>query len=121
MISPDALTDLQLSVLKKTQAGTHYYNDLSQEERAAADFLLNLGLCYVKEFSEPIYRITEAGKSVLTLLEKEANKQAENKSNQRFQKQISVLNLLVPLITFILGLIVEHFTELVSGFLNIFR
>lgn len=121
MISPDTLTDLQISVLRKTQNGVHYYDDLSPVERSAADFLLKLGFCYVKEFSEPVYRITEAGKSMLTLIEKEANKQAENKRQQRLQNQFSVASILVPLVTFILGLIVEHFTELVSCFLNIFR
>lgn len=40
--------------------------------------------------------------------------QAEQKAQQRFQNKISVLQVLVPAVTFVLGLIVEHFTGLIG-------
>lgn len=121
MISPNALTETQKRVLYKTVNGVHYWNELSQPERSAADYLLELGLCYTKQLSEPIYRCTEAGKSLIALMENEANDKTEKKRQQRLQNQLSVASVLVPCITFVLGLVVEYFAELVSMFLNIFR
>lgn len=121
MISPGALTETQKTVLYKTVKGVHYWEELSQPERSAADYLSELGLCYTKPFSEPIYRCTESGKSLIALMENKANDKAEKKRQQRLQNQFSVASILVPCITFALGLIVEYFTEIVSLFLNIFR
>jgi len=65
--------------------------------------------------------ITELGKDALSEFEQEHNKQAEEKRQQRFQNKISVLNLLVPFITFILGLLVEYFSGIVCWFTNLFH
>lgn len=61
------------------------------------------------------WTITPAGEDALSEFEKARRKESEDKRQQRFQNQISVAQVLVPLITFILGLIVEHYAGLVSG------
>ena len=65
--------------------------------------------------------ITEAGKDALSKFEQELNKEAEHKRQQRFQNKISVASVLVPLITFFLGLIVEHFVPIVGWFFSLFK
>ena len=58
--------------------------------------------------------ITPAGEDVLSEFENERRKESEDKRQQRFQNQISVAQVLIPLVTFVLGLIIDHYTGLVS-------
>jgi hypothetical protein len=69
--------------------------------------------------------LTNAGISTLTAyrekqslaaqrMEKELQETAENKAQQRFQNKIAVAQVLVPLVTFILGLIAEHFCGIIE-------
>ena len=62
-----------------------------------------------------MWEITIPGLSVLSEFEAERRKEAETKRQQRFQNQISVAQVLVPFVTFVLGLVVEHYAGLVSG------
>ncbi len=59
--------------------------------------------------------ITSAGQDALLEFEQERDKQTEQKRQQRFQNQVSIAQVLVPLITFILGLVVEHYAGLVGS------
>ena len=54
--------------------------------------------------------ITPAGEDVLSKFENERRKESEDKRQQRFQNQISVAQVLIPLVTFVLGLIIDHYT-----------
>lgn len=65
--------------------------------------------------------ITARGLDALSEFEQEHNKQAQEKRQQRFQNKISVLNLFVPLITFILGLIVESQYSIFDYFISLFH
>lgn len=47
--------------------------------------------------------------------------QAENKRQQRFQNKIAILNVLVPIITFFIGIFVEHFTNIVGLVISFFQ
>lgn len=48
---------------------------------------------------------------------KERTKQdAEKERERRFQKKIAIAQVLVPLITFILGIVVDHFPSLIEPF-----
>lgn len=60
--------------------------------------------------------VTQAGEDALSEFEEECRQKAENKRQQRFQNQLSIAQVLVPLITFILGMLVEH----ISGIIGIF-
>ena len=61
------------------------------------------------------YRITPAGEDALLEFERERNKEAKAERQQRFENKVSVANVLVPTITFFLGMIVEHFSGLVAA------
>lgn len=65
--------------------------------------------------------ITAKGQDALLAFEQETEKQSQEKRDRRFDKKISVLNLLVPLITFFIGLFVEHSAGVVEWFLSFFH
>lgn len=50
-----------------------------------------------------------------------AHDYAEHKRQQRFQNKISVASVLVPFITFILGVIAEHFGNIVDFLFGLFH
>ena len=63
----------------------------------------------------PGYFVSDKGKAALEAMKEVRRKEAEDKRQQRFPNQISVAQVLVPLVTFVLGLVVEHYAGLVSG------
>lgn len=65
------------------------------------------------------YRITPAGLDALCSFEQKLQEDAAAKRQQRFQNQISVASVLVPLITFILGLLMEHFCGVLEFLMSI--
>ena len=79
----------------------------------------HFGLVHLGELGDHMapdtWFITPAGEDALSEFEKARRKESEDKRQQRFQNQISVAQVLVPLITFILGLVVEHYAGLISG------
>ena len=48
-------------------------------------------------------------------------KQAKHEKQQRFENKISIASVLIPLITFLLGIIVEFQVNIVDWFLSFFR
>ncbi len=48
-----------------------------------------------------------------------AEKKAEEERERRFQKKIAIAQVLVPLITFILGVLAEHFSGIAEIILRI--
>ena len=79
----------------------------------------HFGLVHLGELGDHMapdtWLITPAGEDALSEFEKERRKEAEDKRQQRFQNQVSVAQVLIPLVTFILGLVVEHYAGLVSA------
>ena len=67
------------------------------------------------------WKITGAGEAALSEFEEERQKEAKNERQRRFQNKISVLNMLVPLVTFFLGLVVEHFAGLLDFLASLFH
>lgn len=61
------------------------------------------------------WELTRKGEDALSEFEQDRQKQAEDKRQRRFQNQVSVAQVLVPFVTFLLGLVVEHYSGLVSG------
>lgn len=60
------------------------------------------------------WKITELGKNELEQFEEKRAEATKKERQQRFENKISVLNLLVPLVTFLLGLLVEHFSGVID-------
>ena len=66
------------------------------------------------------WSITPAGEAALFEFEQAVQNKAEQERQQRFQNKISVLQVLIPFITFFLGLVVEHYSGLVSFLVGFF-
>lgn len=62
-----------------------------------------------------LWIVTQAGEDALSEFEEKRCKEAQEKRQQRFQNQVSVAQVLVPLITFLLGLLVEHFAGVIRA------
>lgn len=55
------------------------------------------------------------GEDVISEFEQKREQQAKDERDRRFNQKISIAQVLVPLVTFILGLVVEHYSGLVSA------
>jgi uncharacterized membrane protein len=65
--------------------------------------------------------LTSLGATTYENANEERKKQAEKKEQQRFENKISVATVLVPLITFILGIVVESQVNIVDWLLALVR
>ena len=65
------------------------------------------------------YQVTPAGKNALLEFEENAKRQAKQERQQRFDNKISVLSVLVPLLTFLLGVWVEYRLSLIEVLVQI--
>lgn len=113
------MTEKQFSMLNRFQNGEvyHFWNDPQTDE--VVRYLIDNGLCTAREDIAPdMIMLTEKGKAVLDGENKRANKERKHEANQRFQNQVSVAQVLVSCITFVLGLIVEYNASLIPLILD---
>lgn len=82
-------------------------------------------LKYLKYIESPfcsdILVTTSEGNIAFEKSQQERKQDAEKKRQQSFDNKISIASVLVPAITFILGLVVEHFTDCVSFLIEFFK
>lgn len=65
--------------------------------------------------------ITDEGRLALAAMNQELDEKAERKKQQSFQNKLSVANILVPFVTFFLGIMVEHWSGLVDLVIKLFH
>lgn len=53
--------------------------------------------------------------------QKIARDEAKQERQQRFENKIAIANLLIPLITYILGILTEHYAGIIDFFLQLFN
>lgn len=124
------MTDLKYSIL-----GVLYSSQPRRESRAnlinrhfgtpiatgyAIDELIEAKLVVPVLCSDKV-ELTSLGANAYEQAEEERRNQAEQKIQQRFDNKISVASVLVPLITFFLGIIVEFQVNIVDWFLALFK
>ena len=68
-----------------------------------------------REFEEYAKALADASRKQQQA-EEVAEKKAEEERERRFQKKIAIAQVLVPLITFILSIVVDHFSGLIEPF-----
>ncbi|MCD8384633.1 MAG: hypothetical protein LUC39_06700 [Clostridiales bacterium] len=118
-------------------AGACEAADLSPDETERAEYLAGLELLKEEHHSprsvgggdcfaplmvaEVRYRLTPKGEDALAAFEQVHQEKTEAKRQQRFENQVSVASVLVPLITFVLGLIVEHMAGIVGWVISFFE
>ena len=64
--------------------------------------------------------ITPRGEDALAEFEYVHNKDSQDERHQRFDRKMQILNIAIPLITFIAGLLAEHFSGIVSWIVSLF-
>lgn len=64
--------------------------------------------------------LTTSGLDALSEFEEVSRQHTQNERDRRFDRKIAIAQVLVPLITFLLGLIVEHFAGLISWIASLF-
>lgn len=81
-------------------------------------------LIYQEYISIPLgsttVKITSAGRIAYETAKEEREKQAQNKRQQRFNNKISVASVLIPCITFILGIVIGHFSGIIEWIVSLF-
>lgn len=72
-----------------------------------------------REFEEEYAKALADASRKQQQAEEVAEKKAEEERERRFQKKIAIAQVLVPLITFILGILVEHLSGIAEIVLRI--
>lgn len=130
------MTEEQIKVLEQCLDGANYY-DLGRE---IVDYLLRLHLCEMPRLNPPVVYTTQKGKAVLSdFRHKQANKKQEESEKQRTEakrlkerhedkadderryRTQNKIAIIMPILTFFLGLIVEHFSGIVEIVLSLFK
>ena len=75
----------------------------------------------IRPVGKNTYKLTSHGNIAYETAQEERCKQAEQKRQQRFDNKISVATVLVPLITFVLGLFVESKVNIVDWLIALFN
>ena len=99
---------------------TSAFSDVAHDFKLARSNLFRSGYIIQDMDLEKIY-ITSKGYARLSELEKIRAQNAERKKQQAFQNKVSIANVLVPLVTFILGMLTEHWSGVVSWLLSLFH
>ena len=124
------MTDLKYSIL-----GVLYSNEPRQESKvnlinlhfdtpASTDYAINelIEAKYIKPIlgSDKV-ELTPSGANAYEEANEVRRAHAEQKKQQRFENKISVASVLVPLVTFFLGIIVEFQVNLVDWLVAFFK
>lgn len=99
------------------------HNDHRIPRNEVSGFLYQAGLIEMNTHDpgRGSFRVTARSKSYLNYIDQYRESEEKKDRQQRFQNQVSVASVLVPAVTFVLGLVVEHFTGLVSFILEFLR
>lgn len=115
------MTENQARIMVMASVGVDCYS-LSEKDMDTLFYLSkDLGYCDTRELSDTIYRLTPKGEAALAAFIKEREQETKDERQRRFQNQISVAQVLVPAVTFVLGLIVEFRTGIIGAILQLFR
>lgn len=122
------LSDLNYAELVKAISAPIHQNDIPKERFnclidlkyiAASKFeSRNLGGVINIYASEWI--ITALGLDALNEFEQAHNQTSKNERQKRFENKIAVLNVLVPLITFFFGLLLQYFSNIIGLVIDLF-
>lgn len=102
------MTGEQIMMLKRFQNGGTF-SDWDSQAGEVMRYLLKTGRISADcRKGQDYFRATQAGLAELSELHERADQKAKDERQRRFQNQVSVTQALVPFVTFILGIVVEH-------------
>ena len=125
------MTDLKFKILKLL------YENYPRRELSMVDIINSINAdaiythnalkelkskAYIKQLTcSDVFKLTESGAELFEQLQEEREKESKKEKQQRFDNKISVASVLIPFITFILGIMFEHYTDIASFFLTVFK
>lgn len=118
------MTEREYVLLSSVRDGSiQDYKSLDQESAGLLMAMGNRG--FVTLFLSGSLHITPEGVAALAAhkeqSEKTAAKDAEQKKDKAFNHKIQILQLVIPTLTFFLGLFLEHYAHVVSLILSMFH
>ncbi|MBP3936440.1 MAG: hypothetical protein IK954_02510 [Clostridia bacterium] len=123
------MTDLKFNILEQIVSSTpanpfhksEFMKDIANlmESEAAFKDLSYEGFIRSAVGSD-VLTITSAGRIAYETAKEEREKQTQNKRQQRFNNKISVASVLIPCITFILGIVIGHFSGIIEWIVSLF-
>ena len=126
------MTDLKFNILeflyrsenhenKEVAVYNQRFSSVGEVKIAIDDMLKSNPIFIEKPIGKDTLKLTQHG-NIAYELEKEIRyNDACKKEQQRFDNKISVASVLVPTITFFLGIVVEHFAQVVEFFISLFN
>lgn len=116
-----AYTSDQYAILQRLESGLMYDN-LTEAEQEVLRYLDQFGLVQPRaDIRDGYYTISQAGARVLAEKraelqesEKVAQQYAEQKEHRDFQKKITELTSLIAFVSFLFGVILEHFAGVID-------
>lgn len=123
------MTDLKFSILgeiyshpKRSVEFSHLIDKKFSSPLATKNAIDELiGEKLIKSIYGPnVLELTPLGANAYEEAKDIRNKDAENKKQQRFQNKISVASVLVPIVTFFLGIILEYKANIIDLFVSLF-
>ena len=76
---------------------------------------------FEKGIPKHTWSVTASGEHELVMYEEKVKQHTANERQKRFENKIAVLNILILLITFIAGMIADHFSGIVGRLLSLFH
>ena len=116
-------TNEQYRLMDRIKSGI-IWDDLEEQEQEILRYLDDEKIAESRAYiQDGLWVLSQKGQAILQtrqdelrvredVAKKESEEYSEQKRQQRFENKISVLNLIAPFVTFVLGVIVEHFTEI---------
>ena len=68
-----------------------------------------------------VFKLTSFGAELFENVQEERDKATKKESQQRFDNKISIASVLIPSITFILGILFEHCTDFIAFLISLFK
>lgn len=112
---PDGVTFRQMEEQEApgfTEERIRYLVEQGYLIRKPIDFFGNWAGCY---------SLSDKGRVALQEVEEKLRKETEDKKQRRFENKVSIAQIVVPVITFVLGLLVEHYTSVVDFVTALFQ
>ena len=121
------LSESNYNALKKYRGGLHTGPKITDEIRYFRDQKYIDASSYKTtedidgySINPTAWKLTPLGEDALAEFEYIHNKDAQDERRQRFDRKMQILNIAIPLITFIAGLLAEHFSGIVSWIVSLF-
>ena len=118
------LSDYEYTALLRYHGGLQTGSKANEEIRhfrrlgyiEASSYSSNDDIC----LNPTAWKLTLAGESAISEFEQKREQQAQDERERRFNRKIAIAQVLIPLVTFILGLLAEHYAGIVSAIVDAF-